>query len=115
MLSIKMARGDIKHFKIAVREGDGSLTNIPFTDIYFTVKRLYRDEGYKFQKRLSNGTIMKDLDGYYEFSINPEDTNDLAFGEYAFDIELVDNGSIKQTTVGRLWLTEEVTYQTNEV
>jgi hypothetical protein len=45
----------------------------------------------------------------------PEDTNNLDFGEYMFDIELVIEGQMKKTFTGRLRLTEESTHATNEV
>lgn len=116
MLQITMPRGDLRKFKIAVKESaTGEITEKTFDDIYFTVKIIYLAEPYKIQKRLSAGTIVKDEAGYYHFSILPEDTNDLQFGDYDFDIELVKEGTIKQTTIGKLTLSPEVTYEINEV
>lgn len=115
MLKISIPRGDIRNFKIAIKEPSGDLTELTFDDIYFTVKRVYLNQEFKFQKRLSDGAITKDQEGYYLFSILPDDTNNLPFGDYDFDIEIVKNGAIKQTTVGVLHLTKEVTFQSNEV
>lgn len=115
MLKIVLPRGDRTSKKIAIRESaTGEITDIEFDDIYFTVKRVFLAEEFKFQKRMSAGTIVKDEEGYYHFTILPEDTNDLPFGDYDFDIEIVKNGAIKHTTVGVLTLTKEVTYASNE-
>lgn len=114
MLEIIFPRGDRVSKKIAIREKSGDITEIEFDDIYFTVKRKYLNQDYTFQKRLSTGAITKDSEGYYHLTLLPEDTDGLPFGDYDFDIELVKNGAIKQTTVGILTLTKEVTYATNE-
>ena len=114
MLSIRMPRGDIRSFKIAIKDPQGEITEITFDDIYFTVKRVFLAEEFRFQKRYSDGSITKDSEGYYHFRILPEDTNGLPFGDYDFDIEIVKNGAIKQTTVGVLSLTKEVTFASNE-
>ena len=115
MLDINMPRGDIRSLTIAIRDHDGEITEIEFDDIFFTVKTVYQNKEFIFQKKLSNGTIEKLEDGTYFLSIMPEDTNDLQFGQYSFDIEILKGTTIKQTTVGRLCLTPEVTYQINEV
>jgi len=44
----------------------------------------------------------------------PEDTDNMCFGEYMFDIELVIVGELKQTFVGKFILTAEVTFAENE-
>lgn len=115
MLKIVLPRGDRTSKKIAIREkATGDITDIEFDDIYFTVKRKYFNQDFVLQKRYSTGEITKDDDGYYRFTIYPEDTDGLPFGDYEFDIEIVRNGSIKHTTVGLFSLTKEVTYATNE-
>ena len=114
MLNISLPRGDIRNFKIAVKETSGDLTALEFDDIFFTAKMTFMNTDYILQKRLSDGDITKDEEGYYLFSLLPEDTNNLPFGEYDFDIELLKNGAIKQTTLGKLMITPEVTYQSNE-
>lgn len=69
-----------------------------------------------FQKRLSNEDIVKKEDGYYHFAIMPSDTDGLLYGEYVFDIEIYNKEPfIKQTILGTLKLTNEVTHAENEV
>ena len=50
----------------------------------------------------------------YTFNIEPEDTDNLDYGTYVFDIELIKTGEIKQTSVGQFTLTSEVTFAENE-
>ena len=120
-LNITMPRGDVRQERFGVYEDEKCtiLADIEFHDIYFTVKRNFSDTKYLFQKRLSNETINKGEDGLYHFAIEAEDTNNLPFGEYVFDIEVyrdnAHNPDIKQTFTGRLLLTNESTHQRNEV
>lgn len=116
MMEITMARGDLVKRTFVVKGVDKNPYVDPFDNIYFTVKRLANDKNYKFQKRLSDGGIMSLGDGEYEFTIQPEDTDNLEFpADYEFDIELVIEGEIKQTFYGVLHLTKEVTHHYNEV
>lgn len=109
---IQMPRGDIRNVKFCVRAGNDLVTD--FTEIYFTVKDNFRRENVKFQKKLSDGDITLGEDNYYHFVIQPEDTNGEDFGTYVFDIEVVKNDEIKQTTIGTFKITEEATYASNE-
>ena len=56
---------------------------------------------------------MEDV-GIYQFRIEPENTDGLRIGTYAFDIELIYADEVKHTTVGTLEITPEVTYAANE-
>lgn len=114
-MHISMHRGDRLTQSFSVRNAEGSPFTEMLDDVFFTVKKSYNEKGYKFQKRLSNGSIITDGQGNYSFVIQPEDTNNLSFGEYDFDIELLKEGFIKQTFTGILELLKEVTYQCNEV
>ena len=115
MMQIMMPRGDMVSKSFVIWDPDKALFTNQFDEIYFTVKKTYRDRNYLFQKRLSNGGIVNVGEGKYQFTIMPEDTNNLDFGEYMFDIELVIEGQMKKTFTGRLRLTEESTHATNEV
>ena len=115
MMTIDMARGDRETRSFCVNGPDKTPFVEEFDNIYMTVKKSASDKGYKFQKRLSDGGIIKTGDGTYEFTILPEDTNGLDFGDYEFDIELVIEGELKKTYCGVLHLGKEVTHQHNEV
>lgn len=110
-----MPRGDLRQVRFIIRDCDGIMSDIDFDEIFFTVKNSFTSDSYLFQKRLSNGTIEKVDECSYQFAIKPEDTDNLKIGKYVFDIELVYADEIKQTTLGELILTNEVTFATNEV
>lgn len=115
MMEITMARGDLETRTFRVNGPDRSPFLNAFDNIYMTVKKFAEDKKYIFQKRLSDGGIMQVDDGVYQFTIMPDDTDGLAFGDYDFDIELVINGELKKTYLGVLHLTKEVTHHSNEV
>lgn len=113
MLNIKMHRGDTKQLKFR-RLSDGEPITSKADQIYFTVKKAVQPvpTEYVIQKTMDAMTF--DDDYYYHLTIEPEDTEGLDFGTYDFDIQVTANG-VKQTTVGTLEITKEVTFRENEV
>lgn len=114
MKSIIMPRGDLRPVRVTVRTPD---TQQPVTDldeVYFSVKATYSDVPCLIHKRMSAGDIENLGDGSYQFSILPEDTDNLKVGKYLYDVELVRIADLKQTFTGELVLTNEVTFAENE-
>ena len=114
-MKITMPRGDRVEKSFAIRQSDGTAFTETLDEIYFTVKKNFHDKNYKFQKRLTDDGIVFVEAGRYQFTILPEDTDGLDFGNYVFDIELVIDGRMKRTFTGTLILTEESTHAANEV
>ena len=110
-LYIEMPRGDIRHIKFKVYSDGKEFTDLD--EIFFTVKSNAKTEKIIFQKKLSTEEITLEEDGFYHFTILDTDTNDLGYGCYKFDIEILGD-EIKQTKIGTLELTEEVTFASNE-
>ena len=108
-MRITMPRGDIRNVQFTIRDMNGNIVTTDFTEIYITCKKRCTDKVVCFQKTLSDQTIEKVEDGVYRMTIEPDDTNYLEFGNYVFDIQLDYEDMIKQTTVGILTLTDEVT------
>lgn len=114
-MQICMPRGDIRDVQFSVYDNTGqTISDIPFDEIYVTFKTSTNSPNYLFQKKLSNGTVYEIETGKYQFRIESADTDNLKIGTYVFDIELVFGDDIKQTTVGKLDITPEVTFVTNE-
>lgn len=109
MEHIKMPRGDIRNIHFTVRDANDTEVSKGFTQITFTVKANTSSRKIAIQKKLTNGTITKD-GNVYSFSIKPEDTDYLDYGTYYYDIELIRGDEIHQTFVGKLIITEEVTF-----
>lgn len=112
---INMPRGDRREISFVVRDRNGTIVLDLLDEVYVTVKKRFTDEAFLFQKRLSSGTITQTEDGVYHFTIEPDDTNGLAFGEYVFDIEIIRVGTLKETRVGKLNIMQESTWAVNEV
>nr|DAH32140.1 MAG TPA: hypothetical protein [Caudoviricetes sp.] len=112
-MNIRMPRGDIKTISFSIYSGNAISTEA-LDDIYFTVKRNENDRHPVIQKRLSREEIGHQGNSYF-ITIMPEDTDCLEFGSYLFDIEIVKMPKIKQTFLGILTLTKEVTDARNEV
>lgn len=113
MLNITMPRGDIRNVKFTINDSTGVIHE-QFDEVYFTCKRGFTQRDFIFQKKLSDGSITFDTEGYYHLAIEPDDTNLLTYGEYVFDIQIGVGTTLKQTTTGKLKLTEEVTFENNE-
>lgn len=107
-----MARGDLFYIPFGIYI-DEELNMDSIDQIFFTVKKHYYNAQPVFQKTLENG-IDSDGEGNYLITILPEDTENLEFGEYDFDIEIIRAPDIKKTFVGVLMLTKEVTHRQNE-
>lgn len=113
-MRISMPRGDIKLVRFVINEPGGVITETEFTEIYFTVKKTTHEVDYEFQKRLSTGGIVKVDTGEYQVKIEPEDTGNMSYGNYKFDIQIVLDNKLKETFLGDFILTEEVTFNENE-
>ena len=109
-MNITMPRGDVRPISFTITGAD----DVTFDEIYFTVKDRFDRKEFLFQKRLSTGEISQNEDGSYQFFILAEDTDNLSVKKYVFDIELVAGSDIKQTFIGELILTNEVTFAVNE-
>ena len=112
-MKISMARGDLYTFTFGV-DVDGVEQTTVCDYAYFSVKKRYTDRDVIFQKKLSDGSILFDGAGTYTVMILPEDTEDLEFGVYEFDVEVVKTDSYKRTFTGTLELTREITHRNNE-
>lgn len=121
---MQFRRGDTFRFKfqrLDIEKQVLTQTNSP-AQIYFTVKYNTHQTNVCFQKTLiedseaSNNTITFDsTDNYYHIIIEPEDTNNLPFGNYIYDIEVITDNYKKTVSVGILTLLEEVTFASNEM
>lgn len=113
MLTIELPRGDVKRISFTIYNPDDTEVSKNFTGIYFTVKNTPSDRNITLQKSLKDGTITRD-GNVYGFTLASEDTDGLDFGEYVFDIEVILGKTLKQTFLGKLLITDEVTHARNE-
>lgn len=113
-MKIVMSRGDVVTRTFTIKNSDRTVFTEAPDEIYLTVKSTANEYDFKFQKRLSEGDFILIEPGKYQFTINPEDTNDLKFMTYDFDIEIVKSPHLKKTFLGTLTIEKEVTHWYNE-
>jgi plasmid rolling circle replication initiator protein Rep len=114
---MKIIRGDTKDLKFQRKNANTGeiITDIP-DNMYFTVKKSYKLVEFVFQKRLSDNTITyNEDDNYYYITIESTDTDNLPFGDYDYDIEVIENNKKKTIAIGTITIDKEVTYAVNEV
>ena len=109
---MEIIRGDTCPFSFTRRDKDNNVITEPADKLYFTVKQSYKSEEVLIQKTIDD---MSFEEGTYRFSLQPEDTNELPYGNYVFDLEVI-TAEYKQTiAIGNIKITEEVTFQKDEV
>lgn len=106
--NISMTRGDSETIKVTVKDTLGNVVPLVTGDtIYFTVREYIQSTTKIIEK-----IITEFDDGKALININPEDTNDLSYISYVYDIQLTkENGTVKTiVTPSKLTITGEVTY-----
>lgn len=77
---IKLTRGDTAYLTVSVKNKDGEPYTVKTDDVLtLTVKGDYADEEALIEKKIT---------GTATFHIRPEDTKDLAFGTYVYDVQI---------------------------
>lgn len=79
--TIKLTRGDTARLTVPIINlaNNGEYTMESGDILYFTVKKTAKDSDFLFQKSVT---------GSNSIHIRPEDTADLSFGKYKYDVQL---------------------------
>ena len=84
--NIKLTRGDTAYLTIPLKTIESVYELQPTDTLTFSVKRNTRETDYLFQKIIT---------GTNTFHIQPDDTAELTFGKYTYDVQLnVSNGDV---------------------
>lgn len=86
--TIGINRGTSIRLKAQRLDANGNPILVKAEEIYFIVKKKWTDSAALITKDLSNMTF--DEEGYYHFTIAPEDTESLAYGQYVWDFTAVE-------------------------
>lgn len=87
--TISLKRGTTLYLK-AQRIGIDNLPILTEAEgIYFIVKKCWRDKTALITKTLDDMTF--DENGYYHFTITPEDTENLPYGKYVWDFTPIED------------------------
>lgn len=111
---MKITRGDTYRFKFQRKDGSGEAILSKANKLYFTVKEDYESEDALIQKTIDDMDF-DDETGYYSFTLEPNDTDNLKYGDYVYDIEVKQNDYTKTIIKGNFIIREEVTFAGNEV
>lgn len=110
---MRIIRGDNKTFTFQRKNADGEVITEKPNKMYLTIKQNEYEKQALIQKTFDNGIRFEEDTYYVDFV--PEDTDDLSFGEYVYDIEII-NGDIVKTIKKDIFVIEsEVTHKENEV
>lgn len=112
MSKLTLTRGDTQTFSFIRKDSDGNPITIKADALYFTVKNNYVTTDVLIQKTIDDCTF---TDGKYTFVIEPEDTDNLNYGLYVYDLEVKQEDYKKTISKGTFEITEEVTFTDNEV
>lgn len=117
-MKIEIVQGDTsKIYKFQRKNIDNEVIKTLPLKMWITFKYTYNDNEMLFQKTLENGIIYSEEDNYYRFQLLPEDTNNLAYGTYGFDIAILNESGEKKTLLnnGKLEVVHHYTKKENEV
>ena len=109
---MEIIRGDTAKFRFRRYGADGNIIATKADAIYFTIKENGYKQEYVLQKTLDDMEF--DEDYYYHITIRPEDTDNLDYGTYMYDVEVIQDGN-KTTTIGEFIIGEEITFASNEI
>ena len=118
-MRINVVKGDVSdvyRFKRTLSD-DVVIKTLP-QKMWITFKDNTWQKKELFQKTLENGEIeYSEEDNYYRFRIKSEDTNNLDYGTYCFDIAIRNEEGEKKTLLknGELEVEEHCTDKENEV
>lgn len=115
-MDLELTRGDTKILKFRLTYMNGEKLELADTDkIYFTVKKKPESKVVLIQKTLNNGITLKE-DGYYYIIINSDDTAELSYSTYYYDLEIKTiTGIVKTLLVSTITLTVECTHKQDEI
>lgn len=112
-MDLEFTRGDTQFIRFQLKDGMGNPIKLSTEDkLYFTVKKNQNSSKILIQKKYPDS--IKDTDGYFCFTLNSEDTSDLQYGTYQYDIELKSGSYVKTLGFGTITLTEEITHRGDE-
>ncbi len=112
-MDIEFTRGDTQIIKFELKDAKGNEIELTQDDIlYFTVKQNPHSSKVLIQKKYPNEIEFSD--GYFSFVLSSQDTADLAYGTYQYDIELKSGEYVQTLGLGTITLTEEITHRRDE-
>lgn len=117
-MEIQLVQGDTsKIYKFQRKNVDGEVIKTLPQKMWITFKKASDVDEHIFQKTLEDGITYNEEDNYYRFQIQSEDTADLPYKTYGFDIAILNELGEKKTLLedGQLVIKDHYTAKVNEV
>ena len=114
---IELIRGDTSDvYKFQRTNAEGAITT-KAQKMWITFKKTTEVKEALFQRTLENGITFSEVDYYYRFRLESEDTCNLSIGSYGFDIKIINEAGETKTLLnnGVLRLVTNYTHKENEV
>lgn len=110
---MRIIRGDSKTFTFQRKDKDKNVITEKPDKMYLTIKQNEYEKQALIQKTFDNGIRFENDTYYVDFL--PEDTDDLSFGEYVYDIEIINGDIVKTIKKDIFVIGSEVIHKENEV
>jgi hypothetical protein len=110
---MNIIRGDYKIFTFQRKDKNKNIIVEKPDKMYITIKRNEYLKEVVIQKTFDNGITFEE--GKYRVEFLPEDTDNLSYGDYIYDIEIINDDKPKTIKVDKFVIKAEVTYKENEV
>lgn len=110
MNTLKQTRGDTVSYTFQRKDTEGQAIKTRPEAIFFTVKNTFNTAEICIQKNINQMTMNND--GTWRFTIEHDDTAELPYGVYVFDLQITDNGAVTTVAKGQFKLTQEATWKT---
>lgn len=111
-MDLEMIRGDTFILKFQRKDSEGEVIKKLPDKMWLTVKKNYKTQDIAIEKSLENETIFFDEDDYfYRVILEHEDTKDLKYKTYVYDVQVETDNIVETICLGTLTLTEEVTFK----
>lgn len=110
---INIIRGDTEKLAFKRRDYNGEVIMEKAKEIFFTVKNNANTVDFLFQKTIDDMEFDTET-GKYTFLINPDDTNNLKYDTYKYDLEVKDTDYKKTISFGDFRVLDEITFVENE-
>lgn len=102
-------RGDTFLFKFLLKFKDETVVKSEDIDnLFITFKTSVYSKKYIFQKTLDDVKI--DEEGYVHVTFEPEDTENLEYGKYVFDVEVTLKNGYRKSKLFEINLAGETTF-----
>ncbi len=112
-MDLEFTRGDTQFIKFQLKNGQNEPIEPTIDDnLYFTVKQSKNSTKVLIQKKYPDS--IQYADGYFYFTLESNDTCNLAYGTYQYDIELKSGDYVKTLGFGTITLTDEITFKGDE-